>query len=93
MVAFTKDEVRDIMEATEDAYSRGRYSNLAWKSNIVWLRKNYEVITVQQAIEVMNSKFTRWAADYQGNKNLRNALRDFKWRSSLDEYIADGCVG
>ncbi len=60
---------RDIVGAlTIDAYSRRRYGDECWFETAEHLAGIYDW-TAEQVAEVLNSKVTRWAADYYEDGN------------------------
>lgn len=57
----TAEKVAKILLETEDAYSKARYADWADCARAMVEDCGY---SVPQAIKVLNSKWTRWAADF-----------------------------
>jgi hypothetical protein len=99
---YNLNEISDILELTQEAYSRGRYGEEAWKvaaQNLV--NDGYESA---EAIWILNSKYTRWAADsfakiiqqpedddgeFTEEKLDGSELRQYKSKWGIDIEVAD----
>ena len=67
----------DVLNQTQDAYSRKRYGEKAWSAVAVWLLK--QGWSVQDTAEILNSKITRWAHDAFGHEKWGHfTLKGFK---------------
>lgn len=68
------NEAKRIAEATHDAYSRNRYTDVAWLQ--IARRLLTEGASPAEARWVLESKNMRWAADY-ANRNHSATAADF----------------
>jgi tagatose-1,6-bisphosphate aldolase non-catalytic subunit AgaZ/GatZ len=74
-----KNEAKLIAELTADAYSAKAYRSWAAVAEKL-LRRGYRTTEV---IEIMNSKYTRWARDYAGD-----VRKDARWgRYSANDVV------
>lgn len=62
MGMYTDHDLETVLNGTQDAYSIDRYKS--WRKVAEYLLRSGW--SVDQSIAIMNSKYTRWAADIHG---------------------------
>lgn len=88
---FTGKEIENILTLTEDAYSRDRYGEKNW----LRLTENLgqDGFKPEEAIWILNSKYTRWAADHFAKEDTKSdenetfdgtELRQYKKTTGID---------
>jgi hypothetical protein len=60
---FTTQEIMKIMNDTKEAYSRERYGEYNWAVAVNYLTTCGMGYNVREIIDILKSKYMRWAAD------------------------------
>lgn len=73
----SREAAIEIAHNCEDAYSYESYTAAGWKQCAIMLAEHG--FSKSQIVEVLRSKFTRWAGDYSSNRYGRYTSGDLKW--------------